>query len=323
MEKPNEESQESSVNNWDGLYRSMKKFSKETQEGVRLAKEKSRLAKEEQEKRDNEIMAKLEKEKKERLEKEEKEKLEAKNKAKEEKAEADKKEQDEVSKLIEDLDTTDYTLLECQRRENILLSLRIGMIEQLDSIEKLFRCGLVKKLERKLTFSEKEKIERQKDTPQFKQYIARIKRIMDSELKQRIKDYQTKLGLKKPDDWLDLTEKGKEVVEKKRKELESVWAELQSSYEKGNKQVFREQVDKNRSMFPLFMIMGFANGAMMGTMLGNMGMNSEMYMQDMDMAYNDGYADGSGGALPAEGGDFGDTGGDGGGFMEGGMDVGF
>ena len=138
MEKPNEESQESSVNNWDGLYRSMKKFSKETQEGVRLAKEKSRLAKEEQEKRDNEIITKLEKEKKERLEKEEKEKLEAENKAKEEKAEADKKEQDEVSKLIEDLDTTDYTLLECQRRENILLSLHIGLEKQLDSFEKLF-----------------------------------------------------------------------------------------------------------------------------------------------------------------------------------------
>ena len=231
--------------------------------------------------------------------------------------------EEEKSKEIENMNNTDYTLLESQRRENILLCLHIGIMEQLDSIEKLFRCGLIKRLDRKLTFSEKEKLEKQKDTPQFKQYVARIQRIMDSELKQRIKDYQTKLGLKKPDDWLDLTEKGKEVVEKKRKELESVWAELQSSYEKGNKQVFREQVDKNRSMFPLFMIMGFANGAMMGTMLGNMGMNSEMYMQDMDMAYNDGYADGSGGALPAEGGDFGDTGGDGGGFMEGGMDVGF
>ena len=231
--------------------------------------------------------------------------------------------EEEKSKEIENMNNTDYTLLECQRSENILLSLHIGMIEQLDSIEKLFRCGLIKRFDRKPTFSEKEKVEKQKDTPRYKQYVARIQRIMDSELKQRIKDYQTKLGLKKPDDWLDLTEKGKEVVEKKRKELESVWAELQSSYEKGNKQVFREQVDKNRSMFPLFMIMGFANGAMMGTMLGNMGMNSEMYMQDMDMAYNDGYADGSGGALPAEGGDFGDTGGDGGGFMEGGMNVGF
>ena len=233
--------------------------------------------------------------------------------------------EEEKSKEIEDMNNTDYTLLECQRSENILLSLHIGMIEQLDSIEKLFRCGLIKRFDRKPTFSEKEKVEKQKDTPRYKQYVARIQRIMDSELKQRIKDYQTKLGLKKPDDWLDLTEKGKEVVEKKRKELESVWAELQSSYEKGNKQVFREQVDKNRSMFPLFMIMGFANGAMMGTMLGNMGMNSEMYMQDMDMAYNEGYADGSG---DYSGGEYDsstveDGAGGEGGFMDGGIDVGF
>ena len=230
--------------------------------------------------------------------------------------------EEEKSKEIENMNNTDYTLLECQRSENILLSLHIGTIEQLDSIEKLFRCGLIKRFDRNPTFSEKEKVEKQKDTPRYKQYVARIQRIMDSELKQRIKDYQTKLGLKKPDDWLDLTEKGKEVIEKKRKELESVWAELQSSYEKGNKQVFREQVDKNRSMFPLFMIMGFANGAMMGTMLGNMGMNSEMYMQDMDMAYNEGYTNG-GGEFADSGGEFADSGGDSGGFMDGGFDVGF
>ena len=67
--------------------------------------------------------------------------------------------------------------------------------------------------------------------------------------------------------------------------------------------------------------MGFTNGAMMGAMMGNMGMNSEMYMQDMDMAYEQGYAD-AGGALPAEG-DFGDAGGDGGGFMDAGFQPGF
>jgi len=320
MEKPNEESQESSVNNWDGLYRSIKKFSKDTQEGLKIAKEKSRLAKEEQEKRDNEIMAKLEKEKKERLEKEEKEKMEAENKAKEEKAEADKKEQDEVSKLIEDLDTTDYTLLECQRRENILLSLHIGLEKQLDSFDKLFRCKLIKKSDREMTFSEKEKMERQKDTPQYKQYVARINRIMDKKMKERCKEFCQKIGFKAPDDPFDLTEKGKQILLTKRKQLQSVWAELQSSYEKGNKQVFREQVDKNRSVFPLFMIMGFANGAMMGTMMGSMGMNSEMYMQDMDMAYNEGYTDGGG---EFAGDEFADSGGDSGGFMDGGFDVGF
>jgi len=226
---------------------------------------------------------------------------------------------EEISKEIENLDNTDYTLLECQNRENILLSLHIGLMEQFDSIEKLFRCGLIKRFDRKPTFSEKEKMERQKDTPQFKQYVVRIQRIMDSELKQRIKDYQTKLGLKKPDDWLDLTEKGKEVVEKKRKELESVWAELQSSYEKGNKQVFRKKLDQNKSMFPLFMVMGLVNGAMMGAMMGKMDMNFAMYMQGMNEMYDLGFTD-AGGVI--EGGDVAEGGGEGG-FMDGGANVGF
>ena len=231
--------------------------------------------------------------------------------------------EEEKSKEIENMNNTDYTLLECQRSENILLSLHIGMIEQLDSIEKLFRCGLIKRFDRNPTFSEKEKVEKQKDTPRYKQYVARIQRIMDSELKQRIKDYQTKLGLKKPDDWLDLTEKGKEVVAKKRKELESVWAELKSSYDKGNKQVFRKTLDQNKSMFPLFMVMGFANGAMMGSMLGMNHMIMADFMAEVDYAYDAGYADNSGGALPAEGGDFGDAGGDDGGFVDGGFQPGF
>ena len=127
------------------------------------------------------------------------------------------------------MNNTDYTLLECQRRENLLLSMHIGMIEQLDSIEKLFRCGLIKRFDRKPTFSEKEKVEKQKDTPRYKQYVARIQRIMDSELKQRIKDYQTKDIRKTPNKvikeedswklrWKKLIEKLTEVSRRVEKE---------------------------------------------------------------------------------------------------------
>ena len=73
-------------------------------------------------------------------------------------------------------------------------------------------------------------------------------------------------------------------------------------------------------MFPLFLIMGFANGAMMGVMMAKMDMNFAMYMQGMQQMYGMGYAE-AGGALPAEL-DVGDAGGDGGGFMDGGMSVG-
>ena len=135
----------------------------------------------------------------------------------------------------------------------------------------------------------------------------------------------TQLGLKTGDEPFELTEEGKKVLEKKRKELESVWAELKSSYDKGNKQVFRKTLDQNKSMFPLFMVMGFANGAMMGAMMGKMDMNFAMYMQGVNEMYDMGFTDGGG---VIEGGDAADAAGDAagggeGGFMDGGMDVGF
>jgi len=86
------------------------------------------------------------------------------------KAEDEKKEKKEVSKLLKTLDYADYTILESQRTSNVLSCLHLGFEKILGAEEKLFRCGLIEKLKRKLTFSEKEKIERQKDTPQFKQY---------------------------------------------------------------------------------------------------------------------------------------------------------
>ena len=116
----------------------------------------------------------------------------------------------------------------------------------------------------------------------------------------------------------NLTEKGTQVLEKRKKVLESIWEKIKNLADTKDKTQFRKECEKNVSMFPLFMVMGFVNGAMLGTMMGSMGMNSGMYMQDMDMAYNEGYADGSG-DFGGEGGDFG---GEGGGFMDGGMGVG-
>ena len=255
------------------------------------------------------------------LEEYEKEYLEKLEKKKEPSEEEKIEKEMEFSKEIENLNIVDYTLLESQHRGNLLLCLHHGFMEMLDSGEKLYRLGLMKKADRKLTFSEKEKFERQKDTPQFKQYAARIQRIMDSETEQRIREYQANLGLRNLDDPMDVTDKGKQILEMKRKELEIIWKEMNSAYDGKDKQLFQKKVESNKSFFPLFLIMGFTNGAMMGAMMGNMGMNSEMYMQDMDMAYDQGYGD-AGGALPAEG-DFGDAGGDGGGFMDAGFQPGF
>ena len=125
------------------------------------------------------------------------------------------------------------------------------------------------------------------------------------------------------DPTLKLTEKGSETIERKIDELKEEWDKLVLLYEKKDKEKLREGMNANRSFFPLMMMMGITNGMMMGNMLGMNHMMMGDFMAEVDYAYDLGYADGSGGSLPAEGGDFGDAGGDSGGFMDGGFQPGF
>ena len=121
---------------------------------------------------------------------------------------------------------------------------------------------------------------------------------------------------------LVMTDKGKKEVETKVDQLREEWNKLVLLYEKKDKEKLHQGMDNNRMNFPFMMLMGLTTGMMMGNMLGMNQMNTGDFMQD---AYDQGYADGSGygdGAMPAEGGDFADGGGEGG-FMDGGMDVGF
>ena len=120
---------------------------------------------------------------------------------------------------------------------------------------------------------------------------------------------------------LKLTEKGSKTIEKKIDEMKEEYDKLVLLYEKKDKKKLREGMDSNRMNFPFMLLMGLTTGMMMGNMLSMNQMNTVDFMQD---AYDQGYADGSGygdGAMPADGGIV-DGGGEGG-FMDGGMDVGF
>ena len=133
-----------------------------------------------------------------------------------------------------------------------------------------------------------------------------------------------------PDDtWKDrnfnptlvMTDKAKEEIEKHIDEMKAEYDKLVLLFEKKDKEKLRQGMDSNRMNFPFMLMMGMTTGMMMGNMLSMNQMNMGDYFADMD------YADGSGGAMPAEGGDFADGGGEGG-FMDGGndpmgLDVGF
>ena len=319
----------STINNWDGLYKSVTKFSKQK-------REQKRLAKEEEEKQEAEIKVKEEKEKQERVE------------------------QGTVAELIRTLSPKDYIVLESLRREDLQLSLKLGTMELMAIMEKLFRCGLIKRLDREPTFDEKEKLLKFMDSPAYKQHIKRIEQLATPEFKERVKAYMKKLGFESEYDLTELTGKGKELLKKKIKELKSEWGKLVAIYKTKDGQKLKQEIDNYRFDFPLMLYMGFSSGFIMSAMFNSMGigmggylaedpMMSEplmgpivmelegfekspvTYEQFMESWDKDGYYDENGNWVDTstdsstDGGspNGGDSGGGEGGFMDGGMGVGY
>ena len=228
----------------------------------------------------------------------------------------------------ESLTPKDYALLDAMKREDIKFGLKLGTIEGLEMTLKLFRADLIKRLDREATLDEKEKIQKFLDSPTYKQRMKRLQKLATKEDLKQINELLNEIGMKSEFDVCELTDKGKKVLEEKREEVEQEWKELELCYEQEDKTKFREKVNQWGNHLFLFLIMGFANGAMMGHMMNKMDTNYEMYMQGMEEMYDTGYTD-AGGVI--EGGDVadgGDVGGDSssggeGGFMDGGANVGF
>ena len=225
-----------------------------------------------------------------------------------------------TSKIMPDDELTpkDYALLDAMKREDIKFGLKLGTIEGLEMTLKLFRADLIKRLDREATLDEKEKIQKFLDSPTYKQRMKRLQKLATKEDLKQINELLNEIGMKSEFDLSDLTDKGKKVLEEKREEIEQEWKELELLYEHEDKIKFREKVSQWGNHLFLFLIMGFANGAMMGHMMNKMDTNYETYMQGMEEMYDTGYTD-AGGVI--EGGDVADAGGEGG-FMDGGANVG-
>ena len=224
----------------------------------------------------------------------------------------------------ESLTPKDYALLDAMKREDIKFGLKLGTIEGLEMTLKLFRADLIKRLDREATLDEKEKIQKFLDSPAYKQRMKRLQKLATKEDMNRINELLNEIGMKSEFDLSDLTDKGKKVLEEKREEIEQEWKELELCYEQEDKTKFREKVSQWGNHLFLFLIMGFANGAMMGHMMNKMDTNYEMYMQGMEEMYDTGYTDAGGvieGGDVADGGDVAAAGGEGG-FMDGGANVG-
>jgi len=284
----------STVNNWDGIYKSVTKFSKQKREQKRLAKNEE----EKQDKRKTDHFPlswpqtsrqqELEEYEKKYLKELTKKKRQGKKmsaKHKKEKQEKERIEQGTVAELIRTLSPKDYIVLESLRRDDWQLSLKLGTMELMAITEKLFRCGLIKRLDREPTFDEKEKILKFMDSPAYKQHETRIEQLATPEFKERVKAHMKKLGIESNFKWkmLELTGKGKELLNKKIKELKSEWGKLVAIYKTKDGQKLKQEIDNHRFDFPLMLYMGFSSGFIISSMFRSMGIGMHGYLAEDPM----------------------------------------
>ena len=103
------------------------------------------------------------------------------------------------------------------------------------------------------------------------------------EYKERVRAYMKKLGFESEYDLTELTGKGKELLNKKIKELKSEWGKLVAIYKTKDGKKLKQEIDNYRFDFPMMLYMGFSSGFIMSSMFNSLGIGVGGYLAEDPM----------------------------------------
>ena len=185
----------------------------------------------------------------------------------------------------------DYVMLESVRRGDPRIRIRIGTMKALASLERLSLAGWIEKPAGKVPFDDMERLEAFRDTNEYRLYKDRLGRILSGEDFGRMRHVLDALHIKNIDDWLVLTEEGRRAAEEKRASMRIAWDRLRRLYVDKSAE-FRQAAEGHLESLPLFLVMGFANGAMMAQMMSEAHVDcpywyGELYVAGSPNAWNE------------------------------------
>lgn len=159
----------------------------------------------------------------------------------------------------------DYVLLESIRRRDPRVRIRIGTMKVLDGLEKLILAGWIEK-QAKISFDDAERLEAFRDSAEYRQYKDRLSRLMSYKHEAIMRATLDRIGIKKIEDLLVLTEEGRRVAGEQHDKMQSLWNRMRKLYSERSAE-FQQMAKDNAVYLPLFFMMGLANGAVMAQMM--------------------------------------------------------
>ena len=182
-----------------------------------------------------------------------------------------------IEDIISDFTSLDYVVLSCMQYTDLKVMIKINALNLVESCEKFFDCGYMKKMNTKPPTELKNKIQQWLDSIEYKQYTKNTNETLSISDKEKIRKIYSKLELK-PHDLSELTNPGIQFLENKEVEIKKQWNILMKFNDVKDVINLKKSIERFSISIPLMFTTGVADGKLFSAMFKTMNIGMYDYL---------------------------------------------
>jgi len=181
--------------------------------------------------------------------------------------------------FISKFTSLDYVVLSCMHYTDLKIMIKINALDLVESCEKFFDCGYMKKMNTEPSTELKNKIQQWLDSIEYRQYTRNTNEILSITDKEKIKKIYSKLELK-PHDLSELTNSGMKFLDNKEIEMKNQWSILTKFNDAKDVTNLKKSIDMFAISIPLMFTTGIANGKIFSAMFKTINVGMYDYLSE-------------------------------------------
>ena len=180
-------------------------------------------------------------------------------------------------KIIANLTSLDYVVLAAMHHTDLKTMIKMNALELVESCERFFDCGFMKKMEKEPPIQLKLKIQKWLDSVEYLQYTKNTNESLSFDDKNTIRKIYSKLELR-PRDLSELTISGIKFLENKEYEMKEQWDKLLKINKLQDVTNLKKSIDECSILIPLMFTEGIADGKLFSSMFKTMNVGMYEYL---------------------------------------------
>jgi len=180
-------------------------------------------------------------------------------------------------KIIANLTSLDYVVLAAMHHTDLKTMIKMNALELVESCERFFDCGFMKKMEKEPPIQLKLKIQKWLDSVEYLQYTKNTNESLSFDDKNTIRKIYSKLELR-PHDLSELTISGIKFLENKEYEMKEQWDKLLKINKLQDVTNLKKSIDECSILIPLMFTEGIADGKLFSSMFKTMNVGMYEYL---------------------------------------------